>query len=68
MASGIHTVGLPVPILCSTFCQLDKTLYNRISQNIQEICLQGNLIITQVLQTKTLYGHSQLGPKKIVNA
>jgi hypothetical protein len=28
----------------------------------------GNLVITEVLPTKSLGGHSQLGPKKIVNA
>jgi hypothetical protein len=28
----------------------------------------GNIVITEVLPTKSLDGHSQLGPKKIVNA
>jgi hypothetical protein len=28
----------------------------------------GNLVITEVLPTKSLGRHSQLGPKKIVNA
>jgi hypothetical protein len=28
----------------------------------------GNLVITEVLPTKSLDGHSQLGPKNIVNA
>jgi hypothetical protein len=28
----------------------------------------GNLVITEILPTKSLDGHSQLGPKKIVNA
>jgi hypothetical protein len=27
-----------------------------------------NVVITEVLPTKSLDGHSQLGPKKIVNA
>jgi hypothetical protein len=28
----------------------------------------GNIVITEVMPTKSLDGHSQLGPKKIVNA